>query len=127
MNTASLTKWRSCFGLLTMRNHFLVLLASLFVVSIGFGITLPVLPFYAERLAMAAGASRKTMVVHVGLLTGVFSLMQLLFAPLWGRLSDRIGRRPLVLLGMAGYGLAQPEAAGRAETSRVKGCQSAAG
>ena len=91
----------------TMKNHLLVLLASLFVISIGFGITLPVLPFYAERLAMAAGAPHKMMVVHVGLLTGVFSLMQLLFAPLWGRLSDRIGRRPLVLLGMAGYGLAQ--------------------
>ncbi len=90
-----------------MRKHLLVLLASLFVVSIGFGITLPVLPFYAERLAMAAGASHRMMVVHVGLLTGVFSLMQLLFAPLWGRLSDRIGRRPLLLLGIAGYGVAQ--------------------
>ncbi|MDQ2688350.1 MAG: MFS transporter [Armatimonadota bacterium] len=87
--------------------HLLVLLASLFVVSIGFGITLPVLPFYAERLAMAAGASHKTMVIHVGLLTGVFPLMQLLFAPLWGRLSDRVGRRPLLLVGIAGYGLAQ--------------------
>ncbi len=90
-----------------MRKHLFVLLASLFVVSIGFGITLPVLPFYAERLAMASGATHKTMVVHVGLLTGVFSLMQLVFAPLWGRLSDRIGRRPLLLLGIAGYGLAQ--------------------
>lgn len=90
-----------------MKNHLLVLLASLFVVSIGFGITLPVLPFYAERLAMAAGASHKMMVVHVGLLTSVFSLMQFLFAPLWGRLSDRVGRRPLLLLGIAGYGLAQ--------------------
>lgn len=90
-----------------MRKHLLVLLASLFVVSIGFGITLPVLPFYAKRLAMAAGASHKTMVVHVGLLTSVFSLMQLLFAPLWGRLSDRAGRRPLLLLGIAGYRLAQ--------------------
>ena len=89
-----------------MKNHLLVLLASLFVVSIGFGITLPVLPFYAERLAMAAGSSHKMMVVHVGLLTGVFSLMQLLFAPLWGRLSDRLGRRPILPLGMAGYGLA---------------------
>ena len=90
-----------------MRKHLVVLLASLFVVSIGFGITLPVLPFYAERLAMAAGASHKTMVIHVGLLTGVFSLLQLVFAPLWGRLSDRVGRRPLFLLGIAGYGLAQ--------------------
>jgi DHA1 family multidrug resistance protein-like MFS transporter len=90
-----------------MKSHLFVLLASLFVVSIGFGITLPVLPFYAERLAMASGSTHKMMVVHVGLLTGIFSLMQLLFAPLWGRLSDRVGRRPLVLLGMAGYGLAQ--------------------
>ena len=91
----------------TMKRHLLVLLASLFVVSIGFGITLPVLPFHAERMAMAAGSSHKTMALHVGLLTGVFSLMQLLFAPLWGRLSDRVGRRPLVLLGIAGYALAQ--------------------
>jgi DHA1 family multidrug resistance protein-like MFS transporter len=90
-----------------MKKHLLVLLASLFVVSIGLGITLPVLPFYAERLAMAAGASHRMMVVHVGLLTGVFPLMQFLFAPLWGRLSDRVGRRPLFLVGIAGYGLAQ--------------------
>ncbi len=90
-----------------MNKHLFVLLASLFVVSIGFGITLPVLPFYAERLAMAAGASHQMMVVHVGLLTGVFALMQFLFAPLWGRLSDRLGRRPILLLGIAGYGLAQ--------------------
>lgn len=71
--------------------HLFVLLASLFAVSIGFGITLLVLAFYAERLAMAAGASHKIMAVHVGLLTGVFSLMQLSFAPLAGRLSDRMG------------------------------------
>ena len=56
---------------------------------------------------MAGGASHKTMLVHVGFLTAVFSLMQLLFAPLWGRLSDRFGRRPLLLLGIAGYALAQ--------------------
>lgn len=97
----------SLYAHVPMNKHLLVLLASLFVVSIGFGITLPVLPFYAERLAMAAGASHKTMVIHVGVLTSIFSLMQLLFAPLWGRLSDSVGRRPLVLLGMAGYGVAQ--------------------
>jgi MFS family permease len=79
------------------KNHLLVLLASLFVVSIGFGITLPVLPFYGERIAMGARASHQMMVVNVGLLTGVFSLMQLLLAPLSGWLSDRIGRRPLLL------------------------------
>ncbi|MEO7716467.1 MAG: MFS transporter [Capsulimonas sp.] len=93
--------------LTTMRKHLFVLIACLFVVSIGFGVTLPVLPFYAERLAMSAGDSHKTMAWHVGMLTSVFSLMQLLLAPFWGRLSDKVGRRPLLLMGMAGYGMAQ--------------------
>ncbi len=74
---------------------------------IGFGITLPVLPFYVERLALEAGASQQTVVLHVTLLTGVYSLMQLIFAPLWGRWSDRIGRGPLILIGIAGYVIAQ--------------------
>jgi DHA1 family multidrug resistance protein-like MFS transporter len=87
--------------------QLLVLLACLFVVMIGFGITLPVLPFYVERLALAEGATRQSVVIHVGLLTGVYALMQLIFAPLWGRWSDRIGRRPLILIGIAGYVIAQ--------------------
>ena len=74
---------------------------------IGFGITLPVLPFYVERLALEAGASQQSIVLHIMLLTGVYSLMQLVFAPLWGRWSDRIGRRPLILVGIAGYVVAQ--------------------
>jgi MFS family permease len=52
----------------------LFLLACLFVVMIGFGITLPVLPFYVERLALAEGASRQSVVLHVGMLTGVYAL-----------------------------------------------------
>ena len=90
-----------------MKKHLFVLLACLFVVMIGFGITLPVLPFYVERLALAAGASQQLIVLHVTLLTGVYALMQLVFAPLWGRWSDRIGRRPLILIGIAGYVIAQ--------------------
>jgi len=90
-----------------MRQQLFVLLACVFVVMIGFGITLPVLPFYVERLAVDGGASRQAIVLHVGLLTGVYPLVQLIFAPLWGRWSDRIGRRPLVLIGIAGYVLAQ--------------------
>ena len=74
---------------------------------IGFGITLPVLPFYVERLALDAGSSQQSIVLHVTLLTGVYSLMQLVFAPLWGHWSDRIGRRPLILVGIAGYLVAQ--------------------
>ena len=90
-----------------MKKHLFVLLACLFVVMIGFGITLPVLPFYVERLAFEAGASQQSIVLHVTLLTGVYALMQLIFAPLWGRWSDRIGRRPLILIGIAGYVIAQ--------------------
>ena len=90
-----------------MKRHLFVLLACLFVVMIGFGITLPVLPSYVERLALQAGASRQSIVLQVTLLTGVYALMQLIFAPVWGRWSDRIGRRPLILLGIAGYVVAQ--------------------
>ncbi len=90
-----------------MKKHLFILLACLFVVMIGFGITLPVLPFYVERFALAEGASRQSVVLHVGMLTGVYALMQLIFAPLWGRWSDRIGRRPLILIGLAGYVSAQ--------------------
>lgn len=89
------------------KKQLLVLLACVFVVMIGFGVTLPVLPFYVERLALAGGAPRQSIILHVGLLTGVYPLIQLIFAPLWGRWSDRIGRRPLVLIGIAGYVVAQ--------------------
>ena len=90
-----------------MRKHLFVLLACLFVVMIGFGITLPVLPFYVERLALDAGASRRSIILHVTLLAGVYALMQLIFAPLWGHWSDRVGRRPLILVGITGYVVAQ--------------------
>ena len=84
-----------------------VLLACLFVVMIGFGITLPVLPFYVERLAQAEGATRRAIVMHVVLLTAAYPLGQLVFAPMWGRWSDRVGRKPLLLAGIAGYVVAQ--------------------
>lgn len=90
-----------------MKKHLFVLLACLFVVMIGFGITLPVLPFYVERLALRGGASRQSVVLQISLLTGVYALMQLVFAPLWGRWSDRLGRRPLILIGITGYVVAQ--------------------
>jgi DHA1 family multidrug resistance protein-like MFS transporter len=90
-----------------MKRPLFVLLACIFVVMIGFGVVLPVLPFYVERLALASGASRQSIVMHVGLLTAVYALMQLAFAPVWGRLSDQAGRRRLVLMGIGGYVVAQ--------------------
>lgn len=61
----------------------------MFIHLLGFGIIIPLLPYYAESY----GASGLT----VGLLTTSFSIMQFLFAPIWGRLSDRIGRRPVLI------------------------------
>ncbi len=64
---------------------------------VGFGIIIPVLPFYAEEL----GASP----FQLGLLMATYSVMQFLFAPMWGRLSDKIGRKPVLLIGIAGLAL----------------------
>ena len=61
---------------------------------IGFGIVLPILPLWAEDF----GASP----VQIGLITASYALMQIIFAPVWGRLSDRHGRRPIILLSLAG-------------------------
>ena len=61
---------------------------------IGFGIVLPLLPLYADRFG-ATGT-------EVGLLVLVYSLIQLFMAPFWGRLSDRVGRRPVLILGLVG-------------------------
>ena len=47
------------------------------------------------------------MAVHVGALTAAYAAMQFIFAPVWGRLSDRVGRRPLVLVGLAGFAASQ--------------------
>jgi DHA1 family multidrug resistance protein-like MFS transporter len=86
-----------------MKKQLGILFACLFVVMIGYGLTLPVLTFYIERLALAEGSTSQKASVHVGTLTGVFALMQFFFAPLWGKWSDRVGRRPLFLIGLSGY------------------------
>lgn len=66
---------------------------TVFIDLIGFGIIIPLLPLYAKEF----GASGLT----VGLLLMSYSLMQFFFAPIWGRLSDRIGRRPVLLMSLA--------------------------
>jgi MFS family permease len=75
-----------------------VLIAVCFVDAIGFMIILPLLPFYAVRL----NASPET----VGQLIASFSIAQLLAAPVWGRVSDRYGRRPALLIGLAASAVA---------------------
>jgi multidrug resistance protein len=71
-----------------------LILITVFVDLVGFGIILPLLPFYATSM----GASP----LDVGLIMASYSLMQLLFAPVWGSLSDRYGRRPVLIVGLFG-------------------------
>ena len=78
----------------------------IFTVMIGYGATLTVLPFSIERMALGLGASSAEASFQVGIITGVFALTQFFFAPLWGRFSDRWGRRPPFLIGLSGYALA---------------------
>ncbi len=67
---------------------------TVFIDLIGFGIVLPLLPSYAARLQVGDAG--------IGFVVASFSLMQFLLAPWWGRLSDRIGRRPVILVGLVG-------------------------
>ena len=71
-----------------------IIFVTVFIDLVGFGIVIPVLPLYAERF----GASP----VVIGMLLGVYSLMQFVFAPILGKLSDRVGRRPVLLLSILG-------------------------
>jgi DHA1 family multidrug resistance protein-like MFS transporter len=74
-----------------------ILFAVMFLVMAGFGIIIPVLPFYAEEI----GASP----AQLGLLMAVYSLTQLIVAPMWGRISDRIGRKPVIMIGILGLAI----------------------
>jgi DHA1 family tetracycline resistance protein-like MFS transporter len=74
-----------------------ILFAIVLVDLIGFGIVLPLLPAYAAEFSTSETA--------IGALVASFSLLQFLVAPWWGRLSDRIGRRPVILLGLASSAL----------------------
>ncbi len=88
------------------RASLAILFIIVFIDLLGFGMVIPVMPLYAEKL----GASE----AWTGLLSTGYSAMQFVFAPIWGRLSDRIGRRPVLLLSIAMtavafamYGMAQ--------------------
>jgi DHA1 family tetracycline resistance protein-like MFS transporter len=72
----------------------LVIFLTVLIDLIGFGIVIPLLPFYAERFAASP--------FDVGILVAVYSLMQFIFSPILGSLSDRFGRRPILLFSIAG-------------------------
>lgn len=80
------------------------LMLAVFTVSIGFGVVLPLLPDLIERL-LGAEASEARVSRHTGLLTAVYTLSLFLFAPMWGRLSDRHGARGVLLAGLLSFGV----------------------
>lgn len=72
----------------------LLVFITVFIDLLGFGIVMPLLPRYGRHF-QATG-------LQLGLLMASFSAMQFLFAPIWGRISDRIGRRPVLIVGLVG-------------------------
>jgi multidrug resistance protein len=81
-----------------MRNKPLtVLFVTIFLDLVAFGIVIPILPLYSNEL----GASG----FMIGVIAASFSFMQFFFAPFWGNLSDRIGRRPVLLMSIAVIGV----------------------
>lgn len=72
----------------------LIIFFTVFIDMVGFGIVIPVLPLYAEHFHATP--------VQIGWLTGIYSGMQIIFVPILGRLSDRFGRRPILIVSLLG-------------------------
>jgi len=75
------------------KTSLFIIFLTVFIDLIGFGIVLPLLPIYSRNFQAQA--------TTIGLIMASYSVMQFLFTPLWGRLSDRIGRRPVLLMSTA--------------------------
>ncbi len=82
---------------MTNRKNLYLLTFALVVVMLGYGMVIPVLPFYIERFGAGGGA--------YGSLMAIAALTEFLFGPVWGSLSDRTGRKPILMIGILGYGL----------------------
>jgi MFS family permease len=89
------------------KTALLVVFLTVFIDLLGFGMVLPLLPLYGKELAGEMTPMQRG--ILLGLLMSSFSVMQFFFAPVWGRLSDKVGRRPILMVGLAGsvvfYGL----------------------
>ncbi|MCB0062481.1 MAG: MFS transporter, partial [Caldilineaceae bacterium] len=81
----------------TNRRAMTILFLTMFIVMVGFGVIMPILPFYAESMGATA--------TDLGLLFAAYSVVQFLFSPIWGQMSDRVGRKPMILVGLVGFGV----------------------
>ena len=75
----------------------LILFLIFFIDLVGFGIIIPLLPFFGEHFSASPAV--------VGFLMASYSMTQFIAAPFWGRVSERIGRRPVLLITLAGTAL----------------------
>jgi len=82
----------------TNRRNLFILVFSLLVVMLGFGMVIPVFPFLIDKLGASGSA--------LGVLVATAALTEFLFGPIWGSISDRVGRKPILMIGMFGYALA---------------------
>jgi DHA1 family multidrug resistance protein-like MFS transporter len=79
------------------RRNLFILVFALLVVMLGFGMVIPVFPFIIDKL----GASGSTL----GILVATAALTEFLFGPIWGSISDRVGRKPILMIGLFGFAL----------------------
>lgn len=77
------------------RRSLAVLSFAMIVVMLGFGMVMPIFPFYIEALGVGGR--------ELGILAAVSSMVEFVFAPFWGAVSDRMGRKPVLLIGLSGY------------------------
>ncbi|RED65854.1 MFS transporter [Cohnella lupini] len=82
-----------------MKSKLAIVGLMLFTIFIGFGIIIPVLP------QLVTEASKESANWHTGAMLAVYSLMSFLLSPLWGGLSERIGRRPVIMMGVLGFSI----------------------
>ena len=80
------------------RRNLLILSLILIVAMFGYGMIIPILPFYIEKMNASGSA--------LGLLIAIGAFMEMVFGPLWGSFSDRVGRKPVLMVGMFGSALA---------------------
>jgi len=78
--------------------QIIVLITAIFIFTLGFGIIVPILPYYTKSVGATA--------FDLGLLLATFSFLQFFCGPFWGKISDQVGRKPVMLVGLLGFSLA---------------------
>jgi len=81
----------------TNRKNVILLSLTLGIVMLGFGMVMPIMPFYVESMGASA--------TELGLLVAISPFIQLIASPIWGSISDRHGRKPVLAAGLLGYGI----------------------